>query len=108
MAGFTATGDKLESVEIVKDTGAASFAPGQVSVAVTATQIVAARATRRSVLIVQHGTTAVYVGGSGVTTSNGLLVVGAAGSRVGVPTAGAVYGIVGTGTQTVSYMEVYD
>ena len=85
-----------------------NFATGQVSVADTATQIVPARRDREGVMIVQHGTTAVFLGDSGVTTTTGVRLTGTAGAFVVLPTTRAVYGIVASGTQTVSYAEIYD
>ncbi|MBB4200679.1 hypothetical protein GGD83_004508, partial [Rhodoblastus sphagnicola] len=52
----------------------ANIATGQVSVATSATQVVAARAGRKEVTIVNHATTAVYIGGSAVTAAAGLLL----------------------------------
>ena len=65
-------------VSVANYPGADNIATNQVSVTSAATAIVAARATRRSVLIINHGTTA------------------------------AVYGIVVSSSQTVSYIENYD
>jgi hypothetical protein len=92
----------------VEEIGADTFAANQVSVTTAATLIVAARAGRRSVGIVNHGTTAVYLGPANtVTTSNGLLLTGTAGASVVLDYSGNVYGIVGAGSQTVSYGEEY-
>lgn len=88
--------------------GASTLATTQVTVNSTATQIVAARTGRDAVIIVNLGTTDVYIGVSGVTTSTGLLLLGTKGAAVSIPTTAAVYGIVGAGTQAVSVMEVYD
>ncbi|HWR15177.1 MAG TPA: hypothetical protein VN577_10130 [Terriglobales bacterium] len=89
--------------------GAANGASGQVSIATTATSIVSARATRRSIKITNLGTTDVYIGfSSGVTTSTGDLLLGSKGSFVSFPTSSAVYAIVASGTQSISYSEVYD
>lgn len=87
--------------------GNGTIASAQVSVATTATQLVAARATRQAVTIVNHGTTDVLIGLSGVTTSTGLLLAGVKGQTITIYTTAAVYGIVGTGTQTVSVLEAY-
>ena len=75
--------------------------------AVTATLIVAARTARKRLVIVNHGATAVYVGGAAVATTTGLLLAGVAGTTMTLETAAAVYGIVGSGTQAVSYVEEY-
>lgn len=88
----------------IKQVGSA-FSTGQVSIATTATQIVAANSNRARLVIVQHGTTDVYLGGSGVTTGNGALLKGVAGNQFAVRSTAAVYGIVGTGTQSISYIE---
>lgn len=89
-----------------QEIGADTFTVNQVSVAATATQIVAARTSRKAVGIMNHGTTAVYLGPANtVTTSNGLLLP--ANSSVVLNYAGDVYGIVASSTQTVSYGEEY-
>lgn len=87
--------------------GATTIATGQITVAVTATLIVAARTARKRLVIVNHGATAVYVGGAAVATTTGLLLAGVAGTTMTLETAAAVYGIVGSGTQAVSYVEEY-
>jgi hypothetical protein len=94
----------------VAEGGAANLATGQVSVDTTAggKQIAAARSTRRTITVVNHGTTDVYVGSSGVSTSTGVLLLGTKGAAVTLCTTAAVYGIVGSGTQTISYFEEYD
>jgi len=88
--------------------GSGSFATGQVSITTSATQIVAARAGRRAVLVVQHGTTVVSVGASGVTTSTGVRLPGTDGAALVVATSAALFGIVASGTQTVSFIELFD
>lgn len=89
-------------------TGTGTLATNQVSVTTTATQIVASRSGRRSVTVIQHGSTAVYLGPtSGVTTSNGILLIGTAGAAVTFEYSGAVYGIVSSGSVTVGYAEEY-
>ena len=88
--------------------GAASMGNGQVSISDTATLIVAANATRRGVIIVNHGTTDVYIGAPTVTTSAGLLLAGTKGASISLGYKGAVQGIVATGSQVISYLEVYD
>lgn len=85
----------------------ANFTPAQVSVAATATQIAASRTGRNLIDVVNTTTTAVYLGGSGVTTSTGLLLPGIVGASVTIPFTGALYGIVATGTATVTEAETY-
>ena len=81
---------------------------GQVSVATTATKIVDAHPTRRVLVIINEGTTDVRLGtSSGVTTSNGALLTGTKGASLSIEGGAAVWAIVGTGTQTVSYLEQF-
>ena len=80
---------------------------GQVSVLDTATKIVEARSNRRSLLIVQHGTNAVYIGkDSTVTTTTGVLLTGTAGTGISIPITGEVWAIAAV-AQTVSFIEIY-
>lgn len=91
-------------VNVATSAGGVLNSTGQVSVGATATQIIAA-GTRQGVLITNPSTTVtVFIGGSGVTTANGqeLLPV----NSITVPVTSAVYGIVATGSQTVSFLEV--
>jgi hypothetical protein len=82
-----------------------NFATAQVTVAATATLIVAARAGRDTVIIENAGTTAVYIGGSGVTTATGMLLPGVLGASIAIETTAAVYGITASGTQAVTIIE---
>ncbi|HEY7298559.1 MAG TPA: hypothetical protein VH684_11540 [Xanthobacteraceae bacterium] len=85
----------------------ANISTAQVSVGTSATQIVSARAGRNQLVIANHGTTAVYIGGSGVATSTGILLPGTVGATITIPTSAAVYGIVASGSQTVGVLEGY-
>lgn len=89
--------------------GAPNIATGIVTVAATVggTLIAAARATRTDITIVNEGTTDVRLGVSGVTTGTGLLLVGIKGAALTLSSRAAVYGIVGVGTQNVSFEENY-
>lgn len=92
--------------------GTASFSPAQVSVGTGATLIAAARTGavgtgRVSITVTNTSTTPVYLGGSGVTTSTGQLLPGILGASVTINTTAAVYGIVGTGTETVTEFETF-
>jgi hypothetical protein len=84
-----------------------NLATGQISVASSATQIVPARAGRKEVTIVNHATTAVYIGGSGVTAATGLFLAGVQGQGITVTGAAAIYAITASGSETVSFLEVY-
>jgi len=88
--------------------GSVNLATSQVSVATTATQIVAARAGRNAVTITNiTGAQQVYVGAAGVTAANGALIPATVGASITVPTSAAVFGIALTAAQTVSALETY-
>lgn len=84
-----------------------SIATGQVTVGTAATQIVPARAARKSVIITMLGAADAFLGPLTVTTANGQLLLGTKGSSVTVASSAAVYGIVAAGTQAVSFLEVF-
>ncbi len=102
----------------VKDTGtspppigSANFATGQVSVttSVGGTLIAAARATRTSIVLINDtGTDAVFIGANGVSITTGLDLVAIQGAGAALDITGAIYGIVGTTSQTVSFLEAYN
>lgn len=87
--------------------GGSSIATGQITVASTATLISAQRTDRKGIVVINNGTSDVFVGSSGVTTSNGLLLLGVKGASIVMETTAAVYGIVASGTSNVTYMEIY-
>ena len=90
--------------------GAASsnYAPSQVSVAATATSLIAARSGgRNAVIITNMSTTPVFLGGSGVTAATGGYLAGVVGASKVLPYNGAIYGITATGTASVSVEEIY-
>lgn len=82
-----------------------TFATGQVSVANTATSILAGDPQRTNVLITNAGTVAVYIGNSAVTTANGAYLP--AGTSISIPTKDAVFGISSGATQTVTFLVTY-
>ena len=83
-------------------------APGPVTVGTSATLIVAARAGRKSVMIVNEGAVDVRVSSNAsMTISNGLLLAGSKGAGETIDGGAAVYGIVASGTASVSFGEVY-
>lgn len=90
--------------------GAASIATNQASVGTSATLIVAARTGvagtgRVSVTIYNNGSSMVYLGGPGVTTSTGIhLAPGAAASS---NTTAAFYGVAAVASQQVGVLETY-
>lgn len=87
--------------------GVGGLTTNQVSVANVATQIVAARNERRSLLIINHGTTDVFIGDASVTIATGVKLKGSDGAAISIPTISAIYGIVAAGTQMISYIEIY-
>lgn len=89
------------------DAANGGIATGQVSVATTVTLIATGRVGRKAITIVNEGTTLVRLGNSGVTTGNGVLLPGSAGASFTLEGAEPIYGIVGTGTQAVSYVETF-
>jgi hypothetical protein len=103
--GVSAPAGTVADPEYVRRVGSASIATNQVSVTTAATLIAAARSGRQSIVITLTAATVLYIGGSGVTTANGLYVAGVVGQTITLDTAAAVYGIVGAGTLTVSYLE---
>lgn len=91
-------------IAIAAAPGGVLNATGQVSLGTSATQIIAANS-RQGVLITNPSTTVtVYIGGAGVTIANGQAL--APGCSLSLPVVSAVFGVVATSTQTVSYVEV--
>lgn len=84
-----------------------SFKTAQVTVADSATLIAAARPGRRKLRVINLGTTAVYLGGSAVATTTGILLTGAVGAEREIETSEAIYGVVASGTQAVSVIELW-
>jgi hypothetical protein len=78
---------------------------GQVTLGTTATAIVPLNPTRTRLTIYNVGGTAAFLGGTTVSATTGSSLAGTVGAAVTVNTAAAVYGIVGTGTNVVSYLE---
>jgi len=85
------------------------IATGQVSVDTTSggKQIVAERAGRGAVTLINHGTNDVFIGLSGVDATHGALLAGVKGQTLTLRTTAAIYGIVGSTSQTVSFIEEY-
>jgi len=85
-----------------------SLATNQVSIASAAATVIVNVNTNRTegVLIVNHSSENVYLGSSAVTSGTGILLRGVAGTAVTLPTTSAVYGIVSSTGQTVSYIEI--
>lgn len=90
-----------------KPTGAPNYANGQVTAGVASGVLVAARATRRSVVIRNQDTAnSVYIGAGTVTSGNGLLLKG--GESIAVDTVAAINCIRDTADCAVGFMETFD
>jgi hypothetical protein len=100
---FPATQTVTGVVTVASSTAGLLNAVGQVPISLSATQIIAAN-TRQGLLITNPSAVTVFIGPSGVTTANGQGLL--AGQSLSLPVTSAVYGVVATGTQTVSYLEV--
>jgi len=90
------------------ESGAANLATSQVILnSSTATQVLAARATRRAALVTNNDSAInVFVGLVGVTTATGHKL--APGATMSIPYVGAIYAISASATPTASASEVYD
>lgn len=98
----------------VVDSASPSISNYQVSVDTTSGGVAMAPGTplpvtavRKRIIIVNHGTTDVYIGSGTVTTSNGLLLIGIKGAALTLETTATIKGIVASGSQTVSCIEEY-
>lgn len=103
---FQAT-QPVSLASLPQPTGAGSLATGQATMGASAVQIVASRSGRAAVTIVNHSTTDVFLGNSGVTITTGVLLAGVKGAAVTLPASAAVFGITSGGTPTVSAVETF-
>lgn len=95
------------NVGVTTQAGVANIATGQQALTTSAAQVVAPRATRRSVTIVNLSSIDVYIGNTGVTDTTGQLLLGTKGTALTLETTTAVYAVAATGTPSVSYLEEY-
>lgn len=95
-------------IQRVNEQGSTAIANGQVSVDTTSggVTVAAARDTRKSILIRNQGTVAVYVGQGTVSSTNGLLVN--PGEALMIQTTAAVKAIAASSSATCGYIEEYD
>jgi hypothetical protein len=96
------------NTNVVAQKGADNFVNNQVTITSGGILIAASRATRRGIVIINHGNNDVYLGGAGVLTTTGIKLKGLDGTSVFLSITGAVTGIVASTSQIVSYMEIYD
>ena len=93
--------------------GAAAFsATPQVSVGSTSTSILSARTGvagtgRISATITNTTTTPIFIGNTGVTTTTGTLLPGIVGASITINTTAAIFGVVATGSATVTVLETF-
>lgn len=95
-------------VQRVDEQGSTAIANGQVTVDTTSggVTIAAARDTRKSILLRNQGTVAIYVGQGTVSSTNGMLVN--PGEALMIGTTAAVKAIAASSSATVGYIEEYD
>lgn len=95
-------------VQRVNEQGGTAIANGQVSVDTTSggVQVVAARDTRKSVLIRNRGTVIVYLGTGTVSSTTGFPLD--AGEAMTIQTTAQVKAIAASSSATVAYIEEYD
>lgn len=95
-------------VQRVDEQGSTTLANGQVSVDTTSggVQIAAARDTRKSLILRNQGTVAIYVGQGTVSSANGFLVN--PGEALMIQTTAQVKAIAASSSATVAYIEEYD
>lgn len=111
-AGTTVATDErtINSVAVqiqrVDEIGGSTLANGQAAPTGTAATLVAARDTRKRLILVNRGTQSVYVGIATVTTSNGLEM--RPGDSLELRTTALVQAITSSGTGRVDYIEEYD
>lgn len=91
----------------VREIGFANLNTGQATVGTAATLICGGVYGLGSTVIVNHGTTDIFIGNAGVTTATGILLPGVKGASIDLDFAGDVYGVVASGTQDVSFAQSY-
>lgn len=96
-------------VQRASEIGSSAIATGQVTVTTTAATLVAARDTRKRLVLVNNSNQDAYIGPATVTTSNGVRIP--AGYSLTLRTTALVQAIIGAGltmTGAVEYIEEYD
>jgi hypothetical protein len=101
------TGGSPSVQTVLAAASAGTPAVGQIAVATTATLVRAANVNRTAIVVVNHGSINVFVGfTNGVTTVNGVLLVGVPGSSLTFQTRADIWAIAAPGgPQTVSFAE---
>jgi hypothetical protein len=94
-------------IAVTTTTSSSTIATNQVTIGTTATQVVPVRSGRSAVKITNLGTVDIFCGAAGVTTTTGDLLAGVKGGALTIPSGAAVFCVVATGTQAISFMETY-
>lgn len=98
----------LNNNVLVSAGGAPNIATAQASVTTGNISVASARALRRAITVTNvTGTSAIYCGNTGVTTSTGAYLGATAGSSITLNTTAAVFCTVAATTQTVTAVETY-
>ena len=84
-----------------------SVTSSQATLSTTASLVVAARPGRTQTTFINHSSIDVYLGPSGVTAANGILLAGTKGTQITIPGGAALYGIAASGTPAVGVVEAY-
>lgn len=93
---------------LVSAGGAPNVATAQVSVTTGNISVASARALRRAITVTNvTGTSVIYCGNTGVSTSTGTYLGGTAGSSITLNTTAAIFCTVAATTQTVTVAETY-
>ena len=83
-----------------------AFQTGQATITGTATPIVPAFPSRSGIMIENAGSVDVYIGeNANVTTSTGHLLNGSKGTSISFATTGAVWGITGGSSATITWIQ---
>jgi hypothetical protein len=91
----------------VFEVGGSSGRTNQVTIGTAATIIAYRNECRKSIKVTNLGATDVWIGFSpSVGVNTGDLLPGSRGSLITIPSTLDIYGIVGAGTQAVSFMEI--
>lgn len=93
-------------VQRVDEIGSSAIANGQAAPTTSAATLVAARDTRKRLILENVGQVAVWIGIATVTTANGLMLP--IGASITLRTTALIEGITATGTGAIAYIEEYD
>lgn len=82
-----------------------NYVYGQVAIGTVPTPISVMGDGRDEITIVNHSTVPIYIGDANVTTTTGVLLAGIVGQTLVIAATAALYGVVATGTATLSYID---